>query len=1157
MFAATCGSFHSAALAQANDPFVLVDPFIGTGGGTSHGAVDMIDTFPGASAPFGMVQWSPDTITMPPGGGYFYHDDEITGFSLTHLSGAGCNVFGDFGVLPTVGSIKDPAEATQSFDHPKERALPGFYSVRLSQGIGVSLTAAPRAGLGAFQFPATTQANLLINVSSDQAGVSDAHAWIAGPAEIDGYARSGGFCGMPNSFTVYFAMKFDRPFTSYGAWSGHGLEAAADKTAGTHAGEWVTFDTTHDDTVKAKAAVSYVSVDGARKNLRTLSTWDVNGVSARTAASWRTLLDRVKVDGGTVDDRRMLYSLLYHALLTPTLYSDADGSYLGFDNRVHRDAPGHDEYANFSGWDIYRTQIPLVSLIVPHRVSDMMTSLVHVAQQGGWLPRWPVANGYTGVMAGDSSDPIIAGAYAFGARDFDTAAALRAMLKNATDTTSPPGQGWYYPRPGLQEYMKHGYVLNTHSDSVSPVPNGASETLEYTIDDFSIAQFARSLGRNDVYQQFMERSQNWTKLFDTSIGQIAPRDLEGAFLQSPITESGQSGFQEGNGAQYTWMIPQGMGSLVDGLGGARKSVARLDTFFSKLNAGSGEPYAWFGNEPTLGSPWVYLFTGTPYKAEDVIRRVMLQLYAPTPDGIPGNDDLGTMSSWWLWNAIGLYPLDPGVPVLLLGAPLFPHVELHSPTGRTIVINARGASDSSPYVESLRVNGTASQRAWVCLPASGILRLDYTLGASPNLAFGASQSDAPPNYAIAPVQFPPSTTATLAMQTGTVAVEPGQRAALTFSARVPASSAPVAVQWNAQLPAGLRMSPDAARTVGSASGDAPVVAQVEVDASTEPGLYDVQIHGRAENGAVLAHVTGVVRVERNGVMPSLLYGANFSDDTIVPIDPRTFAYGSPIAVGRKPGDLAISADGARVYTANQMSNDVSVVDARAGRAVAAVKVGEIPAGIRLAPNGKTLWVTNYGDGTVQSIDVATLHAGAPVAVGRHPEQLAIAPDGSRLYVALQGENLLAVVDTKTMSVLGRIPVGKHPVGVAIAPDGKRVFVSSDVSNDVTVVDTSALRAEARVPVGAAPQGLSVSPNGALLYVADSGFDEVTPIDLHALRAEPPIQAGGGPFSVAFDRTGRYAFTADSGDGDSAVIDVSRAAVIARVPLGSFPIAIAAP
>lgn len=1140
-----------AAVLGGMDPTALVDPLIGTGGTSGTG---LIDDFPGATAPFGMLQWSPDTPSAPPSGGYLVRDAAITGFSLTHLSGAGCAVFGDFGVLPTVGDIVNPEHAQVPFTHAGEEASPGYYAVSLGNAARVQLAATERVGYGAFTFPATTKANLLIDVASDQAGATDAHFTVVGPSEIVGSASSGAFCGMPNTFTVYFDMQFDRPFAAHGTWNADVLHPGASEIGGPKSGGWVTFDTSQDRTVNVKTAISYVSVAGARANVAAEPAIpDVARARAATARAWRSLLGEVQIGGGTPPEERMFYTALYHALLSPTLFSDADGSYRGFDGRVHRAVPGHAQYTNFSGWDIFRTQLPLMALLAPGRTSDMMESLVHDTQQGGWLPKWPVANGYTGVMEGDSADPIIASAAAFGARDFDRASALLAMLKNARDTGGSLGQGWYQPRPGLDEYLRNGYVGNSHTTSVSPVPNGASETLEYALDDFSIAQFAQSAGREDVYRTFVRRSMNWATIFDTANATVAPRDADGAFVHTPLTSNGQSGFQEGNAAQYTWMVPHATAALVRALGGPAATTARLDTFFSRLDAGQDEPYAWFGNEPTLAAPWVYLYAGAPYRAQGVNRAAMLSLYDATPDGIPGNDDLGTMSAWWVWNAMGLYPFTPGTAVLLVGAPLFTHVSLASPSGRTIVLDAPAASDANAYIRSLRVNGAATNRAWISVANRGTSHLDYVVGPSPNPLFAAAAADAPPSYGPAGVRFPASSTAALAIAAVTYDLSLGTPLPVHFAVTNVAGASPVRVTWSAQAPAGFTLSESHGDVVAQRVSQ-PVDLTLASTAATAPGLYDVPIRARAQNGAALARVTAIVRVSQAGRALPLAYVANFSDNTLTPLDAQTHAFGNQVGVGKAPGDLTVSRDGSRVYTANQSSNDVSVVDAVAGKTLATVKVGTVPAGIRVTPDGKTLWVSNYGDATVQSIDVATLKASRPIAVGDHPEELAIAPDGSTLYAADQGSNTLSVLDLGSRKIVATVPVGQSPLGVAVAPDGSRVYVSNSVSGDVTVIDARTRTPIARVAVGKTPQGLAVSPDGTLLYVADSGSLTVTPVNLTTDTALPPILVGNGPFSVAFTTDGRSAVVADSADNECVLLDVARGKVVSRIPTASFPIAV---
>ena len=1143
------GALVLAAALAANDPVSLVDTFIGTGGTSGVG---LADDFPGASAPFGMVQWSPDTPSQPPSGGYLNRDTAITGFSVTHLSGAGCTIFGDFGVLPTVGEIADPSHASIPFAHDTEQASPGYYAVALGNGTHVELATTQRVGFGTFTFPASSKANLLVNVSSDQAGVADSQFRVAGPSEIVGFAKSGGFCGMPNEFTVYLDMRFDRPFVAHGTWNGDAISPGSDEVHGTKVGGYLTFDATQNQAVRARVAVSYVSIDGARANLAAEHVQDVDSARAATANAWRSLLGEVKVSGGRPVEQKMFYSALYHAMLSPTLYNDADGRYLGFDGRVHRVASGHNEYANFSGWDIWRTQIPLIALLAPRETSDMMQTLVHNAQQGGWLPKWPVANAYTGVMGGDPADLMIANAYAFGARNFDVHAALRAMVKGATEF-DPPGQGWYHPRPGLDEYVAHGYVTNSHTTNVSPVPNGASLTLEYAMDDFAISQLARTLGRENVYRTFARRGMSWTNVFDTASGLAQPRDGDGAFEHPPITDNGQSGFQEGNAAQYTWIVPQSAGLLVKALGGPANTVARLDTFFTKLNAGQVEPYAWFGNEPSLISPWTYLFAGAPYKAQAVNRNVILTLYSDTPDGIPGNDDLGTMSAWLAWNMLGLYPYTPATPVLLTGAPMFTHVSIAPPTGPRIEIDAPNASDANMYVQGVRVQGRLSRRSWVRLPQHDALRLDIDLGAAPNVQFASAPQDAPPSYEYGQTRFPQSTTASLGLPPSTLEMKAGTSVPLPLTIGNTQGASPVQVAWTAQAPEGFTVTP-ASGNASAVAGAAPTSPSLIASAGVVPGLYNVTIRGRASNGAAIAHATAVVRVPAaSGALP-LSWIANFSDNTIMAIDPRTHAYSNQIAVGKAPGDLAVSHDGTRVYTANQSDASVSVVDAVAEKTIATVKVGEVPAGIRISPDGATVWVTNYNEGTLQPIDVATLRAGKPIAVGNHPEDLAVSPDGSRVYVADQGSNELAVVDARGRTLIQKVPVGQSPLGVAVTPDNAHIYVSNTASNDVSVVDASTLRAIARIPVGKAPQGLAISPDGKVVYVTDSGSGQISPIDTATNTARAAILVGNGPFGVAFSKGSKTAVVANSADNTCVVIDVEKGAVIATVPTASFPIAV---
>ncbi|MGZ3499477.1 MAG: GH92 family glycosyl hydrolase [Vulcanimicrobiaceae bacterium] len=1139
--------------AAPTDPVALVDPMIGTAGDPKSGRVD---DFPGPSAPFGMLQWSPDTTEPTPSGGYFYRSNAITGFSLTHLAGAGCTIFGDFGFLPTVGNVDDPAHAQQSFSHDTETSTPGYYSVTVGNpGIKSELTVTKRTGLGAFTFPSTRQANLLVNSSSDQAGVTDAEFHVINPNEIAGSATAGSFCGMPNTFTVYFDAVFDHPMTGHGTWTERAVTPGGSDVTGAGSGGWVTFDTTGGRTIKARVAVSYVSVDGARRNLAAeANTWDLDAIRQATAHAWRSLLGEVQIAGGTPGEQKMFYTSLYHALLSPTLFTDADGSYVGFDKQTRHAEPGHEIYANFSGWDIYRAQATIMALLAPQQASDMMQTLVNDAKQGGWLPKWPVANGYTGVMGGDSADAVIAGAYAFGARSFDMHGALRAMVKGATDPADALGQGYYEERPNLDEYLQRGYVTNVHTSSISPVPNGASETLEYALDDFSIAQFAKNIGDLPTYSRFMKRAQNWTQLMNTAFGLIMPRDGDGGFMQTPITANGQSGFQEGNAAQYTWMVPQGLPWLVAGLGGPRATMQRLDTFFSQLNAGQDQPFAWMGNEPSLASPFTYLYAGAPYREQEVVHRVMTTIYSPTPDSIPGNDDLGTMSAWYVWNAMGLYPINPSVRTLLIGSPIFANVTVHVPQGPTIVVNAPQASDANYYVQNLRINGLNSSKAYVALPTLGTLQLDYVMGAAPNPHWGSAAADMPPSYVSGAPHFPPSTAAALSIPAAPLDLTPASSAPFHLTLSNTAGKAPVRVAWKATLPPGFSLTPSRGLIAANAASESPTTAMLAAKASVAPGLYDIPIASHADNTAPLARVTGVVRVARPGQSVPLAYVANFSDNSVLPFDPRTRAFGTAIPVGTLPGALALSPNGERVYSANQSTNDVSVIDTASQKAVATVKMGKIPAGIGITHDGKTVWVANYGDNTVQSIDAATLKPGPTIPVGQQPEELAISPDGVMLYVVNQGSNTVTPVNTQSGKAETPIPVGDHPLGIAISPDGKTIYVGNQTSSTVSVIDTVSRKNVATITVGKTPENLAISPDGSLVVTADSGSASITPIDTRTNTAKLPIRVGNGPFGAAFSSDGKTIFVVDSGDNQIVPVDVATGKIQTPIPTGSFPISV---
>ncbi|HEV2377950.1 MAG TPA: GH92 family glycosyl hydrolase [Streptosporangiaceae bacterium] len=1180
--------------APVSDPASLVDPFIGTGSGGA--VVGQVDTFPGADVPFGMVQWSPDTPSRPDGGGYNYADNAITGFSLTHLSGPGCPVAGDFPILPATGALpSDPGSVSEPFSHTAEQARPGSYAVRLGTApdvIGTQITTTERTGLGSFRYPATTSAQMLFKVAGSANGGSAASFTTHGDAEVTGSVTSGHFCGQGNSYTVYFAARFDRPFTASGTWGGssagavrlhpgatsitvHGAQQPAPVPVSSHptvaaharptagkqgsgvvSGGYVTFDTTKDPVVEMQVAVSYVSEQGALANLASQAhCWNVATMASAARAQWNAQLSKVTIAGGTRAQQQSFYTALYHAMLHPNLFSDADGRYLGFDGRVHRAAAGHAQYANFSGWDVYRSEIPLVALLDPGQAADMATSLLNDDRQGGWLPKWPVANGYTGVMNGDAADPILAEIGAFGGHGFGLRQAVAAMVHGAQGTGAP-GQGYYIERPHGTDYINDGYVPNVTADSISPLPNGASETLEYALADFAISRLATAAGEPTVAKTFLHRSQNWANVFDTAAGYVLPRDADGAFPPSPgqgYAGFGQSGFQEGNAAQYTWMVPQDLHALFTAMGGDKAVQARLDNLFTQLNVGPNEPYYWAGNEPGLSTPWAYDSAGAPYKTQATVRQIIATLYSPTPGGEPGNDDLGAMSSWYVWAAMGLYPQTPGVPMLVVGSPLFPSVTVHA--GRnSLFIRAPQAAAGDEYIHALTVDGRATQRPWVMLDGRPHM-LGFTLSARPSPAWGSAPADAPPSFPAGPVHFPPSTVAFVSASPAQVRVSPGGTAPVTVTVDNTAGKTPATLTWQASAPAGLTVTPSTATVTAVAGATSGTPVTLAPAAGMAPGYYQVALAAKAANGAVVQQTHLLVTVAQPGQAIPTAYVDNYSDGTLTPVDINTGNAGPAIPVGSGPDGEAITPDGKTLYVANNNSNNVTVIDTATNQVVTTVPVGSVAADLAITPDGKTVWVSNFGDGTVAPIDVATNTAGTPVKVGNQAERVAITPGGSQLWVANQGDGTVSVVDLATQTVTATVTVGAAPFGIAFNHTGTMAYVTNGGSNTVSVINTATDTVVATIPVGPNPQGIRVSPDGSVLYVADFGSDGITPVNPATNTAGTFIPTGSGAYQLAFTPDGSMAWVVNTNANSVTPVDVATGQPGTPVTVGNAPDGIA--
>jgi len=712
------GLADPAGAALVTDPAAAVNPFIGTAGDGND--------FPGADAPFGMVQWSPDTVSRPDGGGYAYGDSAISGFSLTHLSGPGCRAAGDIPVLPTTGAVD--ASATDAFSHAREAASAGYYGVTLDNGVSVQLTTTTRTGMARFRFPATARASLILKLAGSQRTDTATSFTVLSPTEIQGSATSGNFCGAGKSYTVYFDMQFSQPFTAshrYGR-AGPGPGAAA-----------LSFGATGGQPLVARVGISYVSAANARLNLAAESPgWNFAAARQQARAAWNAVQRRVRVGGGSAAAQAVFYTALYHSLLDPSVFSDDNGQYRGVDGAVHTVDPGHGAfYTNFSGWDIYRAQAPLEALVDPAAASDAAQSMIDDYAQDGLLPKWTEDNDETYTMVGDPADAVLAGYYAFGARDFDTGTALADMIAEATQ----PGA----IRPGLNDLTRLGYLPVGGQYGCCNYYEPVSTTLEYDTDDFAISALAGALGQGAAAAQFRSRAQDWAHLLNPASGLDERREADGNWVPG-FSPASTLGFVEADSQVYTGMVPFNLAGLIRAKGGPAAMSAYLDTALSSFTGARGDAY--MGNEPSLELPWEYDYAGQPARTQETVRQVQEQLWTDTPGGAGGgNDDLGGLSAWYVWSALGVYPMTPGTADLALGSPVFPRAQITLASGRTLSILGAGAAPGAPYVQSATWDGRRWDGAYAplaSLTSGGTLR--FTLGSAPS-RWATGPDAAPPSY----------------------------------------------------------------------------------------------------------------------------------------------------------------------------------------------------------------------------------------------------------------------------------------------------------------------------------------------------------------------------------------------------------------------------
>ena len=652
-----------------------VNTLIGTKGlGLASGYL-----YPGATYPFGMVQFTPS---------YF---SKSAGFVINQLSGAGCDHMGNFPTFPVKGKLQASPENILNYriNISKEQGHAGYYEATVQEDIRAHLTVTERTGMAKYEFPANqTMGTVIIGGGISATPINQAAIVITAPNRCEGYAVGGNFCGLPTPYKVYFVAEFDKGAVEFGTWKQKELKPNTTFAEGECSGVYFTFDLDKKKDIQYKIGVSYVSVDNARKNLRMENAgWNFDEIRGEAEKSWNHYLSKIEVEGDNADRITQFYTHLYRTMIHPNVCSDVNGEYMGADNRVYKSRSK--QYTSFSNWDTYRTQIQLLAMLEPDVTSDIVISHQDFAEQsGGAFPRWVLANIETGVMQGDPTPILISNAYAFGARNYDPRPIFKTMRTNA-EIPGAKSQN-IEERPGLKQYLEKGYY-------------NASEQLEYTSSDFAIGQFAlRAIGDEFSAWRYFHFARSWKNLFNPETGWLQSRNSDGSW--KPLSED----FRESTYKNYFWMVPYDIAGLVEMIGGKKNAEQRLDEFFQRLDANYND--AWFasGNEPSFHIPWIYNWVGCPYKTQTVVNRILNEQYSGKIDGLPGNDDLGTMGAWYIFACIGLYPEIPGIGGFTINTPIFSSVKIHLKNGSIFI---KGGSEKNIYIKSLKVNGVLYNSTW--------------------------------------------------------------------------------------------------------------------------------------------------------------------------------------------------------------------------------------------------------------------------------------------------------------------------------------------------------------------------------------------------------------------------------------------------------------
>ena len=701
----------SSLFAQTKDYTQYVDPFIGTGG---HG-----HTFPGVTVPFGMMQLSPDTRLSGWDGcsGYHNSDNKIYGFSHTHLSGTGASDYGDILLMPTTGKPQLSNKKYSSlFKKENEKASAGYYSVVLDKSnIKVELAATIRSGLHKYTFPKSTSANVILDLTHRDR-VKESDITINGNTEITGKRVSDNWA---NNQILYFVIQFSKPFV-------------CSQTLGSLKAS-VSFETEEGEVIYAKIGMSAVSVEGARKNLEAEQTgFDLEKLKSDAKSAWNKELSRIEIEAKDEHVMRTFYTALYHCMIAPNVYQDVDGKYRGRDFEIH-ETKDFTYHTVFSLWDTYRALHPLLTLIDKKRTSDFINTFIKEFEEGGRLPVWELSSCETWCMIGYHAVPVIWEAYSKGVTSFDANKAYEAMKFSAMEDKN-----------ALKGYKANGYIK--YMDDGQSV----SRTLEYAYDDWCIAQMAKKLGKEEDYKYFIERAQYYKNVYDVTTGFMRPRN--DGFLSPFDPFEVNHHYTEGNSWQYSFYVPQDLSGQMKLLGGKEKLAAFLDSLFSASTKLTGHKQPDItgligqyvhGNEPSHQIAYEYNYAGQPWKTQAMVRRIMNEMYRDQPDGLAGNEDCGQMSAWYIFSALGFYPVCPGSEQYAIGSPIVDKAIIHLEDGKSFTILAKNNNVQNVYINSAKLNGKEYTKSFLTFDdiiKGGTFELE--MNNAPNTKWGSADNDVP-------------------------------------------------------------------------------------------------------------------------------------------------------------------------------------------------------------------------------------------------------------------------------------------------------------------------------------------------------------------------------------------------------------------------------